>query len=285
MLTGLDPNKPSFAVLPPHWKVADPLSDASIHRAMTMLYGPLMEKYDKALDGPLPVLLRCLANIVFHSDDLIAMMVQYPGHDFNKLRLLHDRELLSRLHTLVTTECTPGVLDKATGIPPHINMSLQLQDVLGKLSTMVVGLTDQTRELVTAVDNAIEKKSWEAGHVSGDRLKAILQEYQKESVLTLRKEIEALKTQFLPARKAETRNLATNHKPPGREQNMYHYDGRFFAVPKNFAFPHNPNLKDGLQLWLKGQTVSVDGNSHVRPFRKLQTSDLPLGVRGEQMIS
>ena len=45
-------------------------------------------------------------------------------------------------------------------------------------------------------------------------------------------------------------------------------------VPKDFKFP-NPRLREGLQFWLKGQSVLQDGASRVQPFCKLVPYSLP----------
>ena len=49
-------------------------------------------------------------------------------------------------------------------------------------------------------------------------------------------------------------------------------------VPRDFQFP-NPKLREGLQFWLKGQSVSQDGRNRVRPFRKLEANLLPKKIR------
>jgi hypothetical protein len=47
-------------------------------------------------------------------------MVANPGHDFSKISILHDQELLHDLRLLVTTEPTPEVMATPTGIPPQL---------------------------------------------------------------------------------------------------------------------------------------------------------------------
>jgi hypothetical protein len=103
ILAGLDPNTPDFGTLPPHWTTSNPLENNLIKRAMVMLYGPILVAYEGKPENPAGLLLRCLSSLVFHSDALLEVMVKFPGHDFTKISILHDRELLDGLKKLVTT--------------------------------------------------------------------------------------------------------------------------------------------------------------------------------------
>jgi hypothetical protein len=53
-------------------------------------------------------------------------MLQYPGHDFVKISILHDEALLVELRMLVTTEPTAGVMTTPTGIPPHVELAMNV---------------------------------------------------------------------------------------------------------------------------------------------------------------
>ena len=75
---------------------------------------------------------------------------------------------------MVTTEPTAGVMEQRTGMPPHIFVSQQLSEVLGKVTSLIDIFSQQTTKVMEAVDAAIEKKAWEGGQVTGDRLKLIL---------------------------------------------------------------------------------------------------------------
>lgn len=108
ILCGLDPNDPDFAVLPPHWDVANPMGNPTIREAMQLMYGGILDEYSSKPADPTGVLLRCLACVVYNAKHLTETMVKYPGHEFSKLPILHNTVLLEALQTLVTTERTPG---------------------------------------------------------------------------------------------------------------------------------------------------------------------------------
>jgi len=236
-----------------------------------------------------PVLLRLFACIVFHSEALIRTMVQYPGHDFNKLSILHRRQLLQRLHQKVTIKATNGLV--ATGIPPHIEHSRQLTCLLSRMDGVLNVLANQNSTLVDTVKKAIDDHSWESGHVSGSMLKTILDGYKNDSLRevtaridSLRKEVQnCLQDRVGPRttageqtdnqRTPRTRGQGEAHEEAGT-QNVFAYDGQFYGVPSSFQFPR-ATLKEGLRLWFGGQTVSEDGTQVIRPFRKLALSLLP----------
>ena len=101
ILCGLDPTHSSFATLPPHWIIPDPLGNEFVHEAMVLMYGDIMQAYDGKPENPIGILVRSLACIVYHSEHLLEIVVRHPGHDFSKLTLLQNRPLLSELKELV----------------------------------------------------------------------------------------------------------------------------------------------------------------------------------------
>jgi hypothetical protein len=60
----------------------------------------------------------------------------------------------------------------------------------------------------------------------------------------------------------------------GAPLSMISYRGQFYSVPKNFSFP-KARLREAIHFWLKGQTVSSDGQERVRPFMKPTLARLP----------
>ena len=90
----MHPKKASFGGLPSHWILSNPIENEDILRAMNMLFGPIMRKHRGRDYDPTAMLLRCAACIVYHSDSLLDEMVCHPGHDFTKIAILHDKDLL-----------------------------------------------------------------------------------------------------------------------------------------------------------------------------------------------
>jgi hypothetical protein len=180
ILAGLDPKKSSFANLPPHWTLVNPLENEHVALAMDRLYGRIMARYKNTPEDPMAMLLWCLACIVYHSESILATMVANPGHDFSKISILHDQELLHDLRLLVTTGPTPEVMATPTGIPPHVELASQLKEILNNVTKVVTSLREQTTRITEVVNTAIHEKSWDLGHVTGTRLREILTTFQDQ---------------------------------------------------------------------------------------------------------
>ena len=149
---------------------------------MEMLCGGLLARHKSTNEDPTAMLLCCLACIECHSELILSTLVAHPGHDFSKIPILHDQDLLRDLRRLVTTKPTPGVMTMPTGIPPHVELASQLKEILSNVSEMVVNLRDQTGRIAEAVKTAIDEKSWDSGQVTGTRLREILATFQEESM-------------------------------------------------------------------------------------------------------
>jgi hypothetical protein len=208
ILCGLDPNDTNFAVLPPHWKLEDPLGTSAIMEAMHLMYGPILKEQEDGGGGSTTrhgaghrsgILLRCLASIVFHSKHLAATMVKYPGHDFSKLAILHNPSLLKQLKELVTVEPTKGVLVAPTGIPPHVGLAVQVAEVLDTLGDLVTRFEEHGDTLMIAVEEAVERTALEGGHITGDKLKEILETHRRESLETVDQHLKSMREEVRAA--------------------------------------------------------------------------------------
>ena len=96
-MCGLDPTSATFGTLPPHFTVLDPAEHEDIKAAAEMMYGPILTAHKNEDYDPTALLYRCLASVVHHSDALLQVIAENPGHDFNKILLLHEKPLLERL--------------------------------------------------------------------------------------------------------------------------------------------------------------------------------------------
>ena len=108
------------------------MRNEDVSHAMTLLFGHILAKHGGSASDPTAMLLRCAACIVYHSESLLSRLVSHPGHSFTKIAILHDRDRLERLNNLVTTEPRYGVMDKATGIPPHVGLASKIKEILSQ---------------------------------------------------------------------------------------------------------------------------------------------------------
>jgi len=66
VLAFLQPNSPSFATLPLHFKLDEPMSNAVIKEGMLLCFVPILQKWHGTLVDPTGLLLRFLAAMVWH---------------------------------------------------------------------------------------------------------------------------------------------------------------------------------------------------------------------------
>jgi hypothetical protein len=203
----------------------------------------------------------------------------------------------------------PGGLVLPTGVPPHIGLAQQVAEILDTLGELVRQFGEHGDNLMFAVEEALEGKAWESGHVTGARLKQILDEYKKESIESVDRQLSGMRAELRQVVDSNRRRAAgggmagsTDEWPDDglggflddgfgvvedgdsgatggqelvrRVRTKYQYDGRFFAVPKGYQFPR-AKLKDGLRSWLMDQVVSVDGTEKVRALRFVPAGMLP----------
>ena len=271
ILAGLDPSSPNFGVLPPHFTLVDPMENEDVKLAMHQMYGPILVEHPNAK----ALLLRGLACILFHQDEIVQIMVNNPGHEFTKLAILSDHNLLKRLKKIVTTEPTKNVLETRTGIPPHIETAIKLEEILEKCTMICEAFTSQTATLVNAIKEAIDRKAWDSGHVTGDKLLEVLSAFKKDVITEVKGELKNLQMSRNNTG-MQGSNVEANEPnffdPAGC---VFTYSGRMWDVPSTFKFPTRVTLREGWYLWTHGHVVSTNGHEKVKPFRKINQQRLP----------
>lgn len=290
VLAGLCPNKPSFKTLPPHWNIPNPMRHPAIKEAMEANYGPILARHQGEEYDPTGLLLRCLACVVHHSEAIEQAIEGNLGHPLMATHLFGPQSNLQALRQLVTLEPTPGVMVKPTGIPPSVEMACQLEEIKNSLNQLVqwtVDFTEQQRQrdieqatrVVEAVRKGIDENDIQSGNVSGSRLAEMLAEDRKQAREELTTQLQGVVATIAgmtnhnnaPAPQPPAHNHATEQigglstSPQGT---LFHYDGKYWGVPKNFAFPKPVSLEKALRLWLIGSKVSNTAN--VRPYRMLR---------------
>jgi hypothetical protein len=300
ILTGKDPNNASFKTLPPHWNVENPLADDRIIDALKANFLSILEHHGDQSYDPTGLLLRCLACMVWHSDAILEVVHQNPSHELHSVPLFQPGSNLAELKGLVTTNPTPGVMTTATGIPPHVEVASQLKEISDDLRSLIKEVQENEgnrkeaeaqfqAQVIDVVKKGIEEQHFDNGHVTGLRLKQILDEHvqqQRQDITTMfqkfadRHFAAGLQGQEQPAT-ATNRTAQVTATTGSLLSNLFTYRGQFWHVPENFKFPNKPTLDKALRLWLKGSTVA--GGKVVRPYRLLAPSLLPESSLQQQL--
>ena len=179
VLAGLDPNKPEFESLPPHFMTEfDPMEDLDISEAMQYMYGLILEQWsgNKEVE-PTALLLFVLASVIYHSEWLHNWVIVQPGHTFCLMPLRNNTEILSQLKLKVTLDAV-GQSKHATGIPPHIENACLWSNMLRLCEETLATVKALTIQVKEAVKEAFEEKTEENGQLTSKQIKVMLSEYQ-----------------------------------------------------------------------------------------------------------
>ena len=235
------------------------MGDLDIQTAADMTFGSILEEHPSFKK----FLIRCLACIVHHSDDLTKQMFDVPGHDFTKIKLLQEKVFLQRLKKMVTTQPTEGVVTTPTGIPPHVHQSRSLKLILDgvyQLKDQVANLQDGIK---TDVERILHERAMDSNSVSMDRLVGIVDERFDLILEKVQQEIQKVNTQVqnsvnLIGNGDNNWSSSTNTDSSSVASDLFLYGGTFNNVPQGFKFP-TATIQEGLSFWFKGMIASNDG--------------------------
>ena len=141
VLCGLNALSQDFNILPAHFIVESPMEDEVISMAMEIMYGPILAVWANTPQDPTGLLLRLLANVVYHFDWIKSVARTRTDHPFNSIPLFFHLEIVDALKEMVTTEPS-SVIREATGIPPHVEQSVKMQKLL-EIATQCLDLLQQ----------------------------------------------------------------------------------------------------------------------------------------------
>ena len=109
------------------------------------------------------ILSLCLASIVDHSEFLKEIR-NNRGHPLETIFIFQDESLLQELKLLVSTQVSEVM--KPTGIPPHVNQMVAIQEMHDSLHSVIEKFETQTLTIVNAVKDAIHENDVQSGVVN-----------------------------------------------------------------------------------------------------------------------
>ena len=101
------------------------------------------------------------------------------GHPFTSIPVLQKPDLLSKLKDKVTTEATRH-MTKATGVPPHVEKSIENCSLL-QLSSMVLEKVNNQQETIgTTIFEALEQHAINNGNITHQHLRKIFESFKSD---------------------------------------------------------------------------------------------------------
>ena len=258
-LAMLDPNDETFATLPPHWKTGITGNNEHVKRAMHMCYGVILDNHAEEEHDPTSMLTLCLASLVYHSDFLIQIESEHPGHPFSSIPILQADDLLSKLKDLVTLKPSDDV-PFATGIPPHIYQAKAINKVLALCEGTQNEIRNLTTTITTAINDAIEKKALDTGNLTRSAVEDLFEGVEKR----LMSKIEEMQN-AMPSSSMQANTTITIDQPSNAVFNFF----APFVVPKSFEFPRDCTLFHAWRFWLKGSVFRRSYNGKIEQYQLL----------------
>ena len=170
------------------------------------------------------------------------------------------------LETLV--ECRtpkPNDLLTATGIPPHVMLLNNLNQISNNVALIIPAVEKSTRQSVAGLEHIIEERAMVANTVTREGLMDIINNSLSE----------VLNRHGIFKHRDEDNN--TDATPiindTADRYPTFYYNNRHHMVPSDFKFP-SVTLRVLFQYWMDG-----DNRLQYSPFRRLQPLDLPDKVR------
>ena len=221
---------------------------------------------------------------IYHSDWIIELASNIPGHPFSTIPIVQNQELLNNLKQKVTTQKTQN-MNCATGIPPHVLQCVELRRLLELSTTILKKVSEQNELIRSSIFDAIEHHAMSNGNITRSHLQQILDSFKTDLKEDVRAQLQELRdngfgrSTNMPA---ENREMTNNNPPQTTTYKYYWYDERAWHVPEGFVFPEDTKREVGFKLWMMGMpnyhSRNVEGNtehSPVPPFRLLKPTFLP----------
>ena len=281
LLAGLDPNSETFAVLPPHFTV--PMTNEKVQNAMTLCFGNIIKS--EAINNPestiYPLLYKILPSLVYHSDEIRAVIAECDGHPFSNINLFKEVQVLEELKNIVTLDPTPDVCSMPTGIPPHVHQMKIAKAIWSSLQEMKEMQKTMVDEIKVAVKQALEERDSDMGMVTKDGLERMFESLEKNlfhKVDALVKDLKGDNTTAAEGTPPATIPITEN------ERRYYFYDGKHYIVPKGYHLPDKTQLFDAFDLYVRGNAghCSIDEeeklvSTPILPLAMWKGANLPKG--------
>lgn len=241
---GLPSDKPEFATLPPHFdeRPSPEVIKTCFHRIpdQALLIGEF-----------------CLASLVFHSQWLRTTLP--PEHPIFSTALFRNTTLLDALKPHVHTALISSLTGmRATGIPPHVTLLLNLASVQNQFSEVNSNITQLVPEVVSGITTVLEDRAIQSQAVTPSQLESLLSRCLERAGLN----------------RTSSSDLTSNTPSPssssdsGRIERMtFWWGGKPHMLPEEYCVPILPLLLS----WQLYMMPDIDRN--LPPLRLVHSTD------------
>lgn len=242
--------RPEFAASPPHFTREFVDADFDWVEDLRKTEFPMVH----AIAGWGRLTKMCLASMLYHHGYLVSVL--HVNHVFRVTSLaFRDGELLQRLRNdkdMIQVTFPWNDVDKAfSGIPPHVSIMQQVQQINDKQSRLV-------GDFIGEMKATLEQMGVDGGRMSEDNLRGILNNFEER--FANRFGSGNIQSQ-LPA-------IDSSRMENGRTYQPHSYGGSFKRVPEDWRWPRC-GIADLWRHWWIGDNVR-----DIPPLRKITISDV-----------
>lgn len=253
VVTGLDMNDISFAILPPHF-----INDSYLELCNNEML-PYYDEYPSIFKTVIPYL---IASIIMHRKWLVETLP--AQHPLFKTRFWCQNINEAKYHNSVITGLNrdDSVNMRATGVPPHLVVANQVSEIIKTIDVM----KDNFQNILDKLPQIVVDKILDKFVINGT-----IPVTRQDIIEILRDTLPAYLSNFNPNNNnANTSNNNSNDQEQEAEFQWFTWsNGTMHCVPEDFRFPTRNNTKIMFQLWYKG-----DISTHIAPYRSIQPFDL-----------
>ena len=213
--------------------------------------------------------------MVHHSEKIIQIIETNPRNPLANIPLFSDKNLLRELKQLVQTKASIKI-PRVTGIPPHVNMIVSLQDLIDKNAKEADERKKQFERMGEIVSEKLEAIAADNGTLTRSSVTEILAKEFGAFKEDIKKSVrDSLGMSSAMSIESNQEAIASEGESTTRDGafTLFSYSGKFHQVPRNFIFPEDVTRFRAWRLWLVG--MDYLGKTRIRPFRKFQTKLLP----------
>ena len=224
--------------------------------------------------------MRCLASIVYHSDNLRRIARSNPRHPFNSIAILNDGATLLELKKLVTIKKS-SKLSLALGVPPHVETLKKLDAVVRLLIKEHTCRKKWEENFASMLRDNINEVALDAGQITRPKMVEIMEEHTRGLKETFKDDMEGIIRKYFSGNFSNSDNSAdppiennqTNANSTSMLYSSYTHSGKIgLHTCKGWEFP-SCQLKQAWRFWLIGQPDfeirkenSIIEKCPVRPF-------------------
>ena len=306
LLALFDPHDPLFSTVCPHF--TEGLEDDDVFEFIMMCFGDLVTNMvNENETNCISCLMFFGASLAYHSNEFKAVAAGYTDHGnhlFGTLPMFSEPDLLERVKQKLTIGKSDFVR-VATGIPPHVKVMDQLDDIHGRLSDVNEKLASVTDKISDSVRKGIESNDLRSSQLTLTTLEEGMSKFKTQLMNEISQKLDACHTfkdrtmgSELPEFEVNDHptldlSVATTAKDAKKDRGLFkkyyvynHPDGIFYDVPHHFKFPTSTNRVNGWNLWVLGQPsyeyIASNGDkvrAPIRPFHLMQADRLPKNLK------